>query len=116
MRKRIGLTLAFRLRQVFRPNRWRGKGFDRRRRENSLLKRYLLPFENAPLRQVVQQRPGGLLRGQRRDVERQLGGGGGLVGVVDAGEPRKLAGAGLLVEPLGVALLAGLDWRGHVDL
>ena len=39
---------------------------------------------------------------------------GGLVGGADAGELLDLAGAGLLVEALGVALLGDLD--GHVDV
>ena len=50
-------------------------------------------------------------------VQHELGGRGGLVGVVDAGEAGELAGPRLLVEALGVALLAQLE-RGvdeHLD-
>ena len=56
---------------------------------------------------------------ERRAVgrgEHQLGLVGRLVGVVDAGEPGDLAGPGLGVEALGVALLALLDRRVDEDL
>src|SRR5262249_53492804 len=76
---------------------------------NNLPRENTLPFE------VVQQQRGGILRGRSGGVDRQLGLLGRFVGVVDAGEVFQLAGAGLFVQALGVALLAGLDGRGDVD-
>ena len=52
----------------------------------------------------------------RRRVQHQLGVERRLVGVVDAGEARELAGPGLGVEALRVALLALLDRRVDEDL
>ena len=64
------------------------------------------------------QHDGRLLERRRRrpGVSTQLGLVGRLVGVVDAGEARDLAGPGLGVEALRVALLALLDRRVDEDL
>ena len=62
------------------------------------------------------QRRHARLDGERGRVEHQLGSLRGLVGRRDAGELRDLAGAGLLVEALRVAPLAGLERRVDVHL
>src|SRR4051794_40664544 len=56
-----------------------------------------------PLDQLVDDRVGALLDRELAGVDRDLGVERRLVGVVDAGEPLDLAGAGLGVEALDVA-------------
>src|SRR5262245_28597356 len=104
------------MREVSRLNRWREKGFPRQRRAEKCRAGYLSSSDNTPLAQVPEDARRLVLRRQRGRVEGQLGLERGLVRVVDAGEPLDLAGAGLLVEALGVALLARLDRRVHEHL
>jgi len=60
--------------------------------------------------QQLDEHDGGLLGLDLGGVQHEFGLERGLIRVVDAGEAFELAGAGFFIEPLGVALLADLDW------
>src|SRR5208282_2960170 len=74
-----------------------------------------MSLKNALFFKEIKQYYGRVLRRCGCGVNRQLRAKRRFVGVVDAGEVLQLTCACFLVEALGVALLAGLDWRVEVN-